>query len=346
MEIVKEHEVIVGQDIWFPASNINFLCKQTDGRIVCKEILPDYDIRTQLYQAIYEFGGKLFLVPWRARKIIVYEIEKREFHNLTNEILEGYQERECKYSVSLIWNDMLYLFCRVAPYIVKINLATEKIEMLNRLADEKILGMEKVCFDLWFSTSYVIWDNYVWLPLFGTPAVIQFALEKDTIQLYRLPIGCGCICKAEKNLFWLYSNRYHKVFQWSSEDGFIEEIDDIDLDGANYEIVLEYSAGILRCRNCKECIDIDIRTQKKIKEKKEEQYLMFQCNECDAEAEYQYFETMKKQLIYEDNHFFFANPLSEYINFIKKEQRKDFRNKDTIEAVGGQKYLFLDGKET
>ena len=45
MEIVKEYDVEVGRDIWFPASNINFLCKKNNGSIVCKEMLPDYDIR-------------------------------------------------------------------------------------------------------------------------------------------------------------------------------------------------------------------------------------------------------------------------------------------------------------
>ena len=168
MDIVKEHEVKVGQDSWFPASNINFLCKQTNGRIVCKEMLPDYDIRSQLYKAIYEFQGRLFLVPWRARKILVYEIGKKEFHDLTNETLEGYQERECKYSVSFIWKDKLYLFCRVAPYIVKIDLTNEKIDMLSHLADGKTLGMTEAVSDLWFSTSYVIWNSCAWLPLLGT----------------------------------------------------------------------------------------------------------------------------------------------------------------------------------
>ncbi len=346
MEIIKEHEVKVGQDIWFPASNINFLCKQTNGRIVCKEMLPDDDIMSQLYKAIYEFQGKLFLVPWRARKILVYEIEKKESHYLVNETLERYQERECKYSVSFIWKDILYLFCRVAPYIVKIDLITEKIEVLSKFVNGEMLGTVEVIFDLWFSTSYVIWSDCAWLPLLGTSAVIQFDLRKNTIQLYRLPIGCGCICKAEKNLFWLYSNRCHKVFQWSCEDGFIDEIDGIDLDGMNYEVILEYDAGILKCWNCKECIYIDVRNKKKIKEKKEELYPVFHCNECDTETEYKYFEAMKKQLIIEDSRFFFENPLSTYIKFLTKEKRKDSIKKDNIEAIEGQKYLFLDERRT
>lgn len=349
MEIVKGREVKVGQDSWFPASNINFLCEQTNDRIVCKEMLPDYDIRSQLYKTIYEFQGKLFLVPWRARKILVYEIEKKEFHDLTNETLGRYQERECKYSASFVWKDMLYLFCRVAPYIVKIDLTTEKIEVLNKLADGKTLGTTEVFFDLWFSASYVIWNDCAWLPLLGTPAVIQFNLEKSTIQLYRLSIGCGCICKAEKNLFWLYSNKYHKVFQWNCENGFVDEIDGIDLDGMNCEVILEYDTGILKCQDCEECIYIDVRTRnkvKEIKEKKEELYPVFHCNECDIEAEYKYLETMKKQLILEDRRFFFENPLSAYIKLIKKEKRKDPIKKDTIEAIGGQKYLFLDERRT
>lgn len=345
MEVVKEHEVKVGQDIWFPARNINFLCKQTSGKVVCKEMLPDYDIKSQLYMAIYEYQGKLFLVPWRARKILVYEIEKKEFHYLTNEILETYQEKECKYSATVIWKDMLYLFCRVAPYVVLIDLATEKIEVLSKLANGKILGTEEASFDLCFSASYVMWNNCVWVPFFVSPAVIQFSLEKNTIQLHSLPIKCGYICKEEENLFWLYSSRYHKVFRWSCEDGFIDEIDGIDLDGMNYDVIMEYDAGILKCRNSKECIYIDVRTKKKKKEKKEkkeELYPVFCCNECDKEVEYKYFETMKEQPIIEDSRFFFESPLSTYIKFLIKEKRKDLIKKDTIETIGGQKYLFLD----
>lgn len=348
MDIVKEHEVKVGQDSWFPASNINFLCKQTNGRIVCKEMLPDYDIRSQLYKAIYEFQGRLFLVPWRARKILVYEIGKKEFHDLTNETLEGYQERECKYSVSFIWKDRLYLFCRVAPYIVKIDLTNEKIDMLSHLADGKTLGMTEAVSDLWFSTSYVIWNSCAWLPLLGTAAVIQFDLEKNEIQLYRLPIGCGCICKAEENTFWFYSNKCHKVIQWSCEDGLIDEIDGIDLDGMNCEVILEYDAGILKCQDDKECIYIDVRTKKKIKEKKEElyQYPVFHCNECDTETEYKYLEAMKEQLINEDSRFFFENPLSAFIKFLIKEKEMDQIEKDTMEAIGAQKYLLWDERRS
>lgn len=342
MEIVKECEAKVGQDIWFPASNINFLCRQTDGRIVCEEMLPDYDIRTQLYQAIYEFHGKLFLVPWRARKILVYEIEKKEFHDLVNETLEGYQEKKCKYSVSVVWKNKLYLFCRVAPYIVEINLITEKMEVLSQLADGKILGTTEMHVNLWFSTSYVIWKSCVWLTLLTTPIVVRLSLEENTIQLYRLSIGCGCICKAEKDYFWLYSNRYHKVYKWSIEEGLVDEIGGIDLDGANYTVILEYETGILKCWNCKECIDIDVWSKKKIKQQKEELCPVFNCNECDAEAEYKYYEALKKQLIIENSCFFFKNPLSTYIQFIQKENRKDFIKEETIEAAEGQKYLFLD----
>lgn len=340
MEIVKEHEVKVGQDIWFPASNINFLCRQTNDRIVCEEMLPDYDLRVQLYNAIYEFQGKLFLVPGWARKILVYEIEKKEFHYLTNETLEKYQAMGCKYSVSFIWKDMLYLFCRSAPYIVKIDLATEKIEALNKLSDGQSLETVEVSFGFWFSFTYAIWNECAWLPLVGAPAVIQFALEKNTIQLHRLPIGGGHICKAEKNSFWLYSNAIHKIFLWNCEDGFIDEIDGIDLDGANYEVLLEYDAGILKCWNCKKCIYIDVRTKKIIKEKKEELYSIFHCNECDPETEYKYFETIKKQPIIEDSRFFFENPLSTYIKFLKKEKKKDPMKNEIIETIRGQNIYF------
>ena len=341
MKVVRECSVNVDHSIWFPANNINFLCQQIGNKVVCKEILPDYDIMTFLYNAVYVFEEKIFLIPFRARQILVYNITEGNYCSLENAELKKWREYEYKYSASLEWKDNLYLFGRSVPYIVKIDMKTNGIEILEELNVKYLNNYRGINLtsEILFSPNFVLHDDSVWIPMSGVMAVLQLELKDDSIQLHRMQIPCCAICKGEEDYFWMYSTKYDSIVKWSYKQGVARKIGPMNLHSLCQEAKLEYRNGIVKCMSRIECIYLNTKSGEYLSEKKEDKDDDLECMECNKDLSYKYFMGFNCPIYREENLDFLGSPFSMYLKYIAKCSCK---NSNTSEKYIGKKiYTYI-----
>ena len=326
MKLIQKCKTNEGEAIWFPADNINLLCQQIDNRAICKAVLPDYDKKIQLYQAIYEYNHNLYLVPWRARWITVYDIQKEKYYFLENDELKLWREIECKYAASMNYKECLYLFGKYIPYIVKINMCTNQIEMFNKITESHINFLKdiKTTSGLIFSQDYEIDNESVWIPLAGTKAILQFQLEGNFMRLYELPISCCTICKAdEKGDFWIYSINYDCIAKWNYEKGIKNVFHSINLHHVCGEASIEFQNKIIKCKSSVEYVSINIENGQRIKDQIYESDILFDGCACDDKILYEYLKGMKKQLLREESLADLDNPLNTFLKYINKIEQNE-----------------------
>ena len=216
MKVIKKCEVDINRKKWFPADNINFLCLQREDKVICKKILPDSDKKSNLYNAVYEYHGNIFLVPWRARQILVFCIQTSQFIVLENDLLRKWREEENKYTASLMLDHYLYLFGSRIPYIVKIDMDTCDIQILNCISGEAETLEEiiKPKEGLYFASNYVVCNSSIWIPMVGKMAIMELQIESGKMQIHEFPMGCNyTICDVDKRTYWIYheTKMHHKM---------------------------------------------------------------------------------------------------------------------------------------
>ena len=346
MEIVKGCVVNIDGVEWFPAQNTNLLCQQIGKRIICRDILPYYDQEEFLYNAIHKYAEKIFLVPWRAKDILVYDTKRSGKNFLSCEELSDWQDMDYKYSFSITCDNFLYLFGRRIPGIVKINMCTNKIELLNGLIDSRntnLNELEPMC-GLFFSYNYVREESCVWIPLLGEKGIVQFNLLDDSLRLYDLPIGCSAICQSEeRGKFWLFSQKQKSIIKWSCSGKIEDKINNIDLRSECGETVLKNDSGRLKCISNLESINVDLETRQCIKGKGEISKEVIQCAECSDDLLSRYFRAInKEEKCYLENTVRSFRLYMKYI-VIDKEQtyfKQSRINESVVQHVGSKIHLF------
>lgn len=336
MEIVKNCAVSVEGVEWFPAQNINFLCQQQGEIITCVDVLPAGRNKCLLYNAIYEFHGKLFLIPWYAQNILVYDIKNSSFFSIENNVLCNWREVEWKYACSLVWDHYIYAFGRCIPYIVKIDMFTNEIMIINEAAEGEIKRLDEIepFKGMYFAHQKAIYGESVWvLSMNRLSMVIELNLKNDMIQCHKLPIGCGAICQAGEGALWLFSRKNNCIVRWDRDQGVTEVINQIDVHSEDGELIFENNNGILECRSNIECIYIDIKSGQRAREKIHNGTKTLKCNECSDEIIYKYFSTIADDTIYSENNLqFLGVPLSIYMKYIKERSGKSKKERSKINS--------------
>lgn len=338
IKVVKKVSIKIDGNVWFPADNINFLCQQVDNKVICKAVLPDGDIKLQLYGGLHEYDNRIYLVPWRARHILVYDIKTNRQIILKNSTLEAWQGENYKYSVSLCRGTNLYLFGRAIPYVVKVDMATNKITVLNDIDDYIIKKLTEIKTNMLFTLDYAESENCIWIPIMGEKLILQLNPATDTMRLYKLPMPCCTICNAEeRKTFWIYSVKCDSIAKWNYEKGIINVVSSIGLHTVVKEAFIECKGDVIRCKSLIESICVDIKTGQRMIEKLPIPNVeVINCDECDENLLYIYFKCNEAEVLDEEN----PVPLGLFTKFVSKDQRAQ---KKVTESFGNKIYELMKG---
>lgn len=334
LKVVKRCSVSVEGSEWFPADNINVLCQRNGDKIICKACLPDGDKRGVRYDNIYAYENKLFLIPYSTRDIIVYDINHNKYRSIENSMTQKWREKGFKYSVSVKWEQSIYLFGRRMPYIVKMNMQDETIEMLEQAA--MYLQKKQWVSPFYFACDYVKSENIVWIPIVGF-GIVQLNFMDNNVYMHEIP-RANSICKAEDGMFWISGKE--KIVKWSPESGIVDSFDSGDVNTLDGEVTIEYYNGILRYKSAIECICIDVQSGQRWKESVPELTEDTHWVECSDEM-LSVFNDMEKQIFQESDFQTFEQSCSTYFEYLRLKDGEE--KKYVKENIGIQIYSSMKG---
>lgn len=140
------------------------------------EFITNFEKENLFMQAMYHrvipYKDKIYLIPWKAERIAVYDIATKELHYLT---LDSECEGPYKFSEAMQYKNYLYLFPAYASAIIRMNLQNEDI---NYYSLEKLTGWRTAVADYSMFLNGERCDNTAWVASRREACMLEFDMEK------------------------------------------------------------------------------------------------------------------------------------------------------------------------
>lgn len=168
------------------------------------------------YNNVILFDRKLVVMPCRARKIMIYEIDAKEFRFIDAEIPDISEEKNLFYGYAIV-GENVFMVGNQIPFVLKFNMRTEKVEKTVKLIPE-----EKR--EIYFRDT-VLDNNELIVP--AAYDALIFEIDIETLQWKSRKIGqsksgFSTVCK-DKNSIWLFPKDRGAVLQWDRRSDAIRE---------------------------------------------------------------------------------------------------------------------------
>ena len=120
-----------GESLWFVEGKINILMRYhiKSHRLICEGFIPK-EARMQEYafRAIAYADGKIFILPFMAEWIHVYDVERKVFLDLDFPLREQYKNT-MKFREMFVYDDVLYCIPYQYEYFLRIHISSFKVEI-------------------------------------------------------------------------------------------------------------------------------------------------------------------------------------------------------------------------
>lgn len=188
---------IIDEDgIWFSAFDHNglYFKDRLSEKTVLAGIIPNerkYALR--LYASMIRYGSKIFLVPFLAKEVAVYDIDQKVFKKIPLKKVSEFGDRKlanemAKFWCSKLYRDTLFLFPHNYPALVMINIHTYEVSYLSEFVCE--LETLSVNQEPYITDIYV--ENHM---VYGSCAcanvVVQVDLAEKNVNVCEIPIDAN-----------------------------------------------------------------------------------------------------------------------------------------------------------
>lgn len=181
--------------IWFPAYDHNGLyCKQRENEEAILQGIVPYERRYafRLYASIKKYGNKIFLIPFLANEIAVYDIDTNIFIKLSLKKVDGFGQKKlanenAKFWCSEVYGSFLYLFPHNYPAMVIINMRTLEINYVSDFINE--LEAQSVNNEAYI-TDVCVENGIAYCSCGCAEVILQIEMKNRNITIYKVPI-CG-----------------------------------------------------------------------------------------------------------------------------------------------------------
>lgn len=196
--------------LWFVAFDHNGLYCKCGGseEAVLEAIIPNerkYAFR--LYAGMKKYGNKIFLIPFLADEVAVYDINKKMFTKLSLKKVTEFGQKKianenAKFWSSEIYGEFLFLFPHNYPAIVIINMCTLEIVYIS----DFIIELEKLSINNEpYITDVCVENKIAYCSCGCFEGFVQFGLKNRNIKICKVPVrgsGFNGILKIGSNI-WL-----------------------------------------------------------------------------------------------------------------------------------------------
>ncbi len=176
----------------------------------------------RLYVKAIKARGKIYFIPYTAKGIAVYDIEKKYIYKIElNDKIKEYQQenKNNKYfSDGVVYNKHLFIIPCMCPVILRLNTENDTIDYY----DDWVRDREFV-----FRKDLEVDGNYIYAASCINNLVLQFDMEKCKGNLMSIGNNNGSwgICKV-KNSLWISPQGEGAIIEWNKKNGQINEYND------------------------------------------------------------------------------------------------------------------------
>ena len=210
---------IQGNTAWIYTHNINglYLLNLDTYEIQFKGMVPDVWIfETGLYSCILKSGKYLILVPLKAKKIAIYDIEKEKF-----ECYPKINEEDFFYS-GCVFDGKVFLIGQNRPYITVFNITTNDIYYIK--SGKEWFRNRKVIKGRFFGRKdRTVVGKYYYYAICNDNAVARLDMESESVTYFEIK-GCSngmrMMCQ-EGDDFWITEWDRASVIKWNENEGII-----------------------------------------------------------------------------------------------------------------------------
>lgn len=216
---------IVGDSLWFVHGTINALMKYSinNHKLTVERILENENIwQDAAFCGVQYYRNKIFLIPASGRRILVYDLNKKE------ERIIWETNSKCKqlFRKSYVKGNVLYAIPRDYDYILEIDMLTETV---IKKVNWKEVAAKKISKDS---------IKHIWAVSWNNDDILVLALEGSNLCLiYDMRIGLikGYFVGTNDNVYSAVACAGEYVFFWENKKRNIVKVSLIDMSYEQYK---------------------------------------------------------------------------------------------------------------
>lgn len=179
---------INGDDFWYFSMQFNGLFHldlQTGIATPLGKVPNEEDFKDRLYSSMHYFENKLFLIPFSAEAIGVYDIDNNEFLKINvcaDEKRPDYYDANYKWQGSVLYENKIIMFGLTHSAIGILDCQTMKFNTNQKWIDcyEKEYGyIKKTKYDFYFEKNVVLADGCMYVTLGFSNKIMKYSLLND-----------------------------------------------------------------------------------------------------------------------------------------------------------------------
>ncbi len=229
-----------GSDCWFFATNINRLFYKnivTNEEKDCGQVPWEESNADNLYRAIEFLAGKVYLIPYKARSVAVYDTKQDNFYEmrLPNEIIEG---KKLLFKPCLKYGQNIFAFGIHSRSIMIIRTTDNKMDFITDWS-EKLNKYVSCPTGILSRKQIAVIDENVYLPLYYGDAVMVFNLINEIVSFKELKYnisGYSGISKIDDELVLVSKGPDVKFISWNVKNNVTEVIGNLSIDDCTTDI--------------------------------------------------------------------------------------------------------------
>lgn len=188
--------IIEEEEIWFTAFDHNglYFKDRLSEKTDLAGIIPNekkYALR--LYASMEKCGNKIFLIPFSAKEVAVYDSEKKEFKKIALKNISEFANRKlandrAKFWCSQLYADTLFLFPHNYPALVMINIHTLEVSYVSEFVHE--LEQLSINQEPYITDVYV--ENHIaYCSCSCANAVVQVNLAEKNVSICKVAVDAN-----------------------------------------------------------------------------------------------------------------------------------------------------------
>lgn len=213
--------IILNDKVWFFSNDYNglFCLNLSNQKIKFMGQVPFEPIyQQQLYSSIIAWENKICLIPFKAKKLAVYDTNTNRIEPV--ELIDT--EKEQFFSGAYIYENFLFLFHFFDATILKVDLRSNEIRVIDGWLDsvEPYLFGQSDFYFTYFRKQLVCRQGKIFIPFCYANAVLEIDCITSAYIIHVIgkeEQGYAGICEDGDNLWLVPKRRNGKVVKWNLE---------------------------------------------------------------------------------------------------------------------------------